>query len=223
MARQQFPFYKSFDDIVEDLTDAQLAKYIRTLLDVQFLRVKIDEVMFKDKMLNLVWKSQKHSINKSINGFLDGQRRDTIKHPFFGVYDTTCIPNEGVRDIEETPKAEFKGEVQGKEKGKVEVQVCSEFTFSLKKDTHFQNLSSEYITRLKDYIDTKQGMSFEEFRDGCLSKNSYKYKNFTLTYNKWNKNYTPPKRTESNIDASLEHNVFDLIDAKAEQEQRMIG
>lgn len=110
MARQQFPFYKSFDDVAEDLTDIQLAIYIRTLLDVQFLRVKIDDVDFTDKTLSIVWKSQKHSISKSINGFLDGQKRETIKEPFLGVYDSSRTPAEGIQQGIKTPKAECKEE-----------------------------------------------------------------------------------------------------------------
>ena len=54
--RSQYTFYKSFDDIIEDLTDIQLAKYIRTINDVQFLRVKIDDVKFDDPLLKIVWK-----------------------------------------------------------------------------------------------------------------------------------------------------------------------
>ena len=56
--RSQYTFYKSFDDIMDDLTDTQLAKYIRTINDVQFLRVKIEDVKFEDALLNIVWKSQ---------------------------------------------------------------------------------------------------------------------------------------------------------------------
>lgn len=125
--RQQFPFYKSFDDVAEDLTDAQLAKYIRVLLDVQFLRVKIDEVSFKDKMLNMAWKSQKHSIKKSINGFLDGQKRDTIKNPYFGAY---VVPSEGIHEGIQTPDLEVqcKEEVKEQGKGKCKGEVKEELT-----------------------------------------------------------------------------------------------
>ena len=77
--RSQYTFYKSFDDIMDDLTDTQLAKYIRTINDVQFLRVKIEDVKFEDALLNIVWKSQLHSIKKSIDGYLESQKNGKIK------------------------------------------------------------------------------------------------------------------------------------------------
>ncbi len=132
--RNQFTFYKSFDDIIEDLTDKQIAEYMRSLLDVQFLRVKIDDIHFEDKILNIVWKSQKHSIQKSIEGYLNSQKG--AENPFLGVYETPkeakntplAIPSEGGRQQEEE-KEEVKGKEEGKEKeegkGKEEVQVCS--------------------------------------------------------------------------------------------------
>ena len=219
MARQQFPFYKSFDDVVEDLTDAQLAIYIRTLLNVQFLRVKIDSVKFNDKTLSIVWKSQKHSISKSINGFLDGQKRDTIKNPYLGVYDTSIIPDEGIQDTFKIPEAEVKEQVQGKVQGKEEgkgIIVVPTFTFTLSKDTHFSKLSEEYIFKLKDKIKSFNGLlSFIDFEMALLSKSSYKYKDFWLTYQNWNKReYTKQQKptaqsfkqqdaqkTESSLDA----------------------
>jgi len=101
------------------------------------------------------------------------------------------------------------------------LRTPKEFTFSLKRDTHFSNLSKEYISNLEEYIRScEKSLPFEEFRDGCLAKNSYKYKNFKLAYNKWNKNYEPPKRTASNIEASLNVNVFDAIEARAMLDQQ---
>ena len=224
MARQQFPFYKSFDDIIEDLTDIQLATYIRTLLNVQFLRVKIDDIEFKDKTLSIVWKSQKHSILKSIQGFLDGQRRETIKNPFLGVYDTSFIPNEGVRNTSFIPKSECKEQVQCKEECKEEdkdIIVVPTFSFSLAKDTHFSKLSDEYISKLKDKIYNFNGaLSFEDFEMALLSKSSYKYKDFWLTYQNWNKRENTKQQSKyksfkqqdnekarNNIDAYLDSGI----------------
>ena len=94
--RSQYTFYKSFDDIMDDLTDAQLAKYIRTINDVQFLRVKIEDVKFEDALLSIVWKSQLHSIKKSIDGYLESQKNGKIKNPYLGVYEVTFVPSKGI-------------------------------------------------------------------------------------------------------------------------------
>ena len=190
--RQQFPFYKSFDDVAEDLTDTQLAKYIRTLLDVQFLRIKIEDVTFKDKMLALVWKSQKHSIQKSINGFLDGQKRDTIKNPYFGAY---VVPAEGINEGIQTPdlQVQCKEEVKEECKGKGEVQVCMEFTFTLDKQKLLSTTSKEYQSNLKDYISNAgKQMTYEDFYNQCEMK-PYKYKNFKMAYDSWTKKETQQK------------------------------
>jgi len=84
--RTQFTFYKSFDDIMEDLTDKQIAQYMRALLDVQFLRVRIEDVKFDDKILSIVWKSQRHSIQTSIDGYIASQQNSKVKTPYLGVY-----------------------------------------------------------------------------------------------------------------------------------------
>ena len=84
-------------------------------------------------------------------------------------------------------------------------------------------MSKEYIDKLNEYIINipQPHLSFEDFRDGCLSKNSYKYKNFTLTYNKWNKNHTPQKAIV-NVDLALENNIYDLIDQQEAEEKLRI-
>jgi len=192
MARQQFPFYKSFDDVAEDLTDAQLAKYIRTLLDVQFLRIKVDDVKFQDKTLSIVWKSQKHSINKSINGFLDGQKRETIKAPYLGVYDESCIPNEGIHEGMQTPKAECKEEVQVKEegKGKGEVQKSSGF-----KKPSVSNILS-YIQEKNYNVNADTFFNFYESNGWKIGKN--KMKSWKASLATWNsKNKDNPKQLTS--------------------------
>ena len=91
------------------------------------------------------------------------------------------------------------------------------FSFTLKTLKQFDSLSKEYVDKLNYYIFSLPlpHLSFEEFRDGCLAK-GYKYKNFKLAYNKWNKNYTPPK-TNVNVDVALDNNIYDLIDLQAQQ------
>ena len=113
--RTQFAFYKSFDDVYQDLNDKQRLEFISTLLDVQFLRIKVDDVFFKDNILKHIWNAQKHSIKKSINGYIESQKNSKIKEPYLGVYDDNYlpiqIPSEGINKEEEV-KEEVKEEEQ---------------------------------------------------------------------------------------------------------------
>lgn len=126
--RSQFTFYKSFDDVIEDMTDKQIVEYVKSLLDVQFLRKRISEISFDDKLLSMVWKSQKHSITSSIDGYLNSQKKEGVTNPYFGAYATPSEggfftpsndPYEGGRQQEEE-KGKEEVKVKGKEKGKGE-------------------------------------------------------------------------------------------------------
>jgi len=116
--RTQFAFYKSFDDVYQDLNDKQKLEFMNIILDVQFLRLKIDDVVFKDTILKHIWNAQKHSIEKSIKGYLESQKNPKIKEPFYGVYDDNFIPlqtpSEG-NHKEEQEKGEEKEKVNSEE------------------------------------------------------------------------------------------------------------
>lgn len=84
--RNQFTFYKSFDDVYQDLDDKQRIEFMTTMLDVQFLRIKVEDVSFEDKILKYIWIAQKHTIYKSIKGYLESQKSPKVSEPFFGVY-----------------------------------------------------------------------------------------------------------------------------------------
>lgn len=86
MSRPAFSFYKSFDDTYQELNDKQKLLFMNTLLDIQFLRKKVQDVSFEDKILSLLWNSIKHSIKTSVKGYLDSQLKESVKIKFFGVY-----------------------------------------------------------------------------------------------------------------------------------------
>lgn len=116
--RSQFAFYKSFDDVYQDLNNNQKLEFINTILDVQFLRKKIDDVVFNDNLLKHIWNAQKHSIKKSIQGYLDSQSSSQVKNPFLGCYKHSFLPSQlpskGVRQEEQGEEQE-----QGEEKGQI--------------------------------------------------------------------------------------------------------
>lgn len=189
--RQQFSFYKSFDDVYQDLNDKQRLEFMSILLDVQFLRIKIDDVTFKDNILKHIWNAQKHSIEKSIKGYLESQKNSKIKEPFFGIYEEIAplhIPSEGVHKEEQVKE-------EDKEKDKEE----DKFSFSLNKNTSLSNTSKEYQLKLKEYIFSNfRGLTYEDFYNSCEMK-GYKYKNFKMAYDKWTKDYKSNKSNNHEI------------------------
>ena len=70
-----------------------------------------------------------------------------------------------------------------------------DFSFSLKRDTHFDNVNSEYKQKLKAKLLLLCGdeKMIENFFLSLEAKASYKYKNFVITFKKWHRdlNYTP--------------------------------
>ena len=63
-----------------------------------------------------------------------------------------------------------------------------QFTFSLPRDTHFDNLSDEYKNALKIEIEALgMGLPYQTFVEALQAKASYKYKNFLLAYKNWAK------------------------------------
>ena len=165
--RNQFTFYKSFDDVIEDMTNSQIAEYVKVMLDVQFLRVKIDDVKFTDKTLSIVWKSQKHSIQTSIKGYLDSQKRDSVKNPYLGIYDESCTPYEGVPQQDKE---------QVKEEGKVQKSI------GFKKPSILE--VQEYIQEKSYKVNANTFFNFYESNGWKVGKN--KMKSWKASLATWN-------------------------------------
>lgn len=67
------------------------------------------------------------------------------------------------------------------------------FSFTLKVKSTIENTKSEYQENLKAYIlESGKPMSYEDFYNSCVMQ-GYKYKNFKLAYDSWNKK--KPKQT----------------------------
>ena len=70
----------------------------------------------------------------------------------------------------------------------IEIEKDAPFSFSLKRDTHYDNLSAEYKSCLKAEIEALGlSLSHDDFVAALQSKSSYKYKNFVLAYKNWAK------------------------------------
>jgi hypothetical protein len=169
--RNQFTFYKSFDDVCQDLPDKELAIYIRTLLDVQFLRVRVEDVSFKNPLLNILWKAQIYSINNSISGYLDSQKSGKVIAPFLGVYST---PYEGGKEGAcQAPCQQEQG--QGKGQGKGKEQYASDFEnfYSLYPNKKGKQKAAEAYLRARRTVDAETilaGLTVYKKECGLLSR-----------------------------------------------------
>lgn len=95
------------------------------------------------------------------------------------------------------------------------------FSFTLKKDTHFDNLSDEYKNALKIEIEALgMGLPYQAFVEALQAKASYKYKNFLLAYKNWaKKDFNKGART-TKYDGMVENgqiskevaNTMDVLD-----------
>ena len=73
-------------------------------------------------------------------------------------------------------------------KDSIEIEKDAPFSFSLKRDTHFDNLTDEYKNALKIEIERLgMGLPYQAFVEALQAKASYKYKNFLLAYKNWAK------------------------------------
>ena len=187
--RDGFTFFKSYDDVMQNLNDKQFLLLMRTILDVQFLRVKYEKVKFNDNILDLLWSSMKYNISSQVDGYLANFSKNN--NQFMGVYNET---NGGLDGVHNDPLQEVQVKEEGKGKGKEQA-----FSFSLTRETSYENLSLEYREKLKEEIEKLNlSLSFIDFVDSLVAK-GYKYKNFLMAYKTWcKKDFNTSKKTTNN-------------------------
>lgn len=117
--RKAFNFYRSYYDVVVELPDEQKVKFLMAILNKQFLDVEPQI----DGIVGLLYKSQKHSIDKQVDGYKSKMK---IKTPTQGPTEGPYLdPTEGpTLQEEEKGEEKEKGQVKGEEyvKNKVEEQ-----------------------------------------------------------------------------------------------------
>ena len=63
--RKAFNFYRSYYDLVIELPDEQKVQFLMAILNKQFLDIEPQI----DGLVGLLYKSQKHSIDKQVDGY----------------------------------------------------------------------------------------------------------------------------------------------------------
>lgn len=115
--RKAFNFYKSYDEAFEVLNETKQIKLFKAIRDVQFFRVHINSIQFKDTELKFAWLIVKHSIESQVMGFC---RADKIKYDeLFDTHKDTLWVSQEVTQ-EDTPQ-------QGQVQEQVQVQQVDEY------------------------------------------------------------------------------------------------
>lgn len=204
--RDGFTFFKSYDDVMQNLNDKQFLQLMRTILDVQFLRVKYEKVKFNDNILDLLWSSMKYNISSQVDGYLANFSKNNSQ--FMGVYKEYNDPLDGGGN---DPLPEVQVQVQGKEEVQEEekeqnilnlpVNELTDKDFTLSKLTSYDNLSATYKEKLEEFLNryiedlelkilnangNKKTLQYEDFILSLEAK-GYKYKNFISAYKTWNR------------------------------------
>lgn len=178
--RDGFTFFKSYDDVMQNLNDKQFLQLMRTILDVQFLRIKYENVKFNDNLLNLLWSSMKYNISSQVDGYLANYSKNN--NQFMGVYDES---NGGCNGGCNYPLPEVQGKVKEEVKGedKVKVSKKSKSFFNLEKPTSFDNLSSEYIEKLKEKIESNnENIMIERLKVNSPLTELYTFEDFSVRF-----------------------------------------
>ena len=161
MTRDSFIVYRSFIEALDDLPDENQLEIYKAISKYS-LDFKEPELSGLSATIFKLIKPQLEANNKRyVNGSKAKRKQNGSK--------TEANKNVNVNDNVNNNNNKNK-----------------EFTFTLKRLTAFENLSQEYKDKLKEHINSKFGMSYDEFETNCIMRD-YKYKNYKLAYDKWNK------------------------------------
>jgi len=197
--RKAFSFYRSHYDQMKLMNHKQKAQLMDAICEVQFLEKNIKDIKFDDALLNIVWVGIVHSIETSLKGYVSKQT---------SLNKEVVIPLEGGNKKVMTPLEQEEEKEEEEEKGKEEEQ----FTFSLKTQKLLSSTSEEYRNKLKEYISqSDKVMSYEDFYNQCEMK-PYKYKNFKMAYDSWNKGTKQTQQHMQSFKQQDAQRVDDSID-----------
>lgn len=156
--RKAFNFYRSYYDLVIELPDEQKVQFLMAILNKQFLDIEPQI----DGLVGLLYKSQKHSIDKQVDGYKSKMKiKSLTQPPTEGPY---LDPTEGPY-LDPSVQEKEKGEEKEKEKEQVEEQVYVKYKFieynKLKGEYQFDyktKIQKENLTlgELKEYIDEEE-------------------------------------------------------------------
>ena len=149
--RKGFNFYRSYYDVFNELKDADKLRFIKALLDKQFLDVEPTNL---DGMVNFAWISQYNSIDQQVKGY-----KSKTKDPMQGGYQGGCVRGAETPALQEEEKEKGKEEEEtnsvplDKPKTLIDFNILLDF-INKKTARGFKvinsSLKNKYKARLKD-------------------------------------------------------------------------
>lgn len=168
--RKTFNHYKSFWEIKKLLNNKQYVEFDKMLCKVEFLEVHIDDVIFEDATLTILWVSVKHSVKKCIDGYVtktkfnyNQLKTNEVEAPCYGstndLNTTLTLPSQ-------------QGEEEEKEQGeeKEQEQCRLENFLSLWKETPFKQIRSLTQTRKTKILKRLEIFTVDEIFESLLEQ-----------------------------------------------------
>jgi len=170
-SRETFNFYRSFFEAGKDMSDTDRLAFYDAILGNSFG----EETPNLIGIPKIVFAAIKPVIDNQTTNYLNGKKGGRPPK------------NNPPLEKENNPPLIKKESYKYKEKEKENKKDNKIFSFSLSTTKQLSNTSIEYQSKLKEHIvNSNKPMGYEEFYDSCEMK-GYKYKNFKLVYDKWNK------------------------------------
>ncbi len=121
--RKAFSFYRSHYEQMKLMNKTQIADLVMAICEVQFLEIHPDDILFKDKVTELVWVGIKHGIEASVKGYVS--KKGGISTPLARGSKNVSTPLE---QGEEEEEGEGEEEEEEEEKGKGAISVITPAT-----------------------------------------------------------------------------------------------
>ena len=211
-------YYSSFFDVSKELNQEQFYDFNMAIFKVMFFEEHIDNITFKDATLNILWKSIKHSLMSSIEGYCN---KKSI--PYDDVF--TPLSNPLANPLANKNNEEEKEKEKEKEEEKGEEEVL---TTSLRnKKTTIKKFKTPTIEEVQEYISHKNYnvnadtfFNFYESNGWMVGKN--KMKSWKASVAVWNSKETTKQQTKSFNTPTMQQlntdvNVWDAIEAQTER------
>ena len=99
MERNAFNHFQNWWKIKQKLTDKQYVEFDKALCRVQFLECHVDDIVFEDTTLELVWEAMKYTLKQSLEGYF--AKKDITYDEYFK--NARSAENTGIDAASNTP------------------------------------------------------------------------------------------------------------------------